>query len=77
MILLSVWILVIGGSIGINFVNSNNISDAMITTMQVFYKILVYFAWIFTFLFLLYFFYEVMMAFRFDKKRKNDELLGK
>ncbi|MBA7494367.1 hypothetical protein ES702_04942 [subsurface metagenome] len=77
LILLSVWVLIIGGSLGISFANSGGASDTTIATMQAFYKLTVYFGWVFTFLLLLYFFYEVMMAFRIDKERKEEEILGK
>jgi hypothetical protein len=76
-VLLSIWIAVIAGSLGINYANSIQATDAVVSSAQSFYFVLVYFAWIFTFLLVLYFIYEIFMSFRVEKERKSDELLGK
>jgi len=76
-VLLSVWVLVTAGGLGVSFANSIGASAATVATAQVFYKIVTVFAAFFTFLLLLYFIYEILMAFRIEKQKKKDDLIGK
>ena len=77
LILLSIWVTVLGGSVCIEFAEANTAPADVIHQFEILYMLLVYAAWIFTFLFVLYFVYEVLMAFRIDKQQKDAAILGK
>lgn len=75
--IICVWILVIAGSLGINFARSIQASNAVVGTMNAFYFLLVYFAWVFSFLITIYFIYEVISSFRMKKEDQENDILGR
>lgn len=77
LILLSVWLVVIGANTCIELAVANAAPADLENQFHIFYSVVVYVAWIFTFLFVLYFIYQIFMAFRIDKKQKSEDILGK
>lgn len=76
-LLLSIWLVVLLANLGVVYVNENALAEPIASMVSVVYYVVVYAAWIFTFVFVLYFIYQVFNAFRIEKTKHNDEMLGK
>lgn len=75
LIVLSVWSAVVGASLGVSFAVENYLGSAGLAGTQGLYDILIYFAWIFTFLLVIYYIYELLLFFRLKEKRRKDDIL--
>lgn len=77
LILLSLWLVVLAGNLCIEFAEENTAGADLTHQFEIIYWVLTYAAWIFTFMLVVYFIFEVVMAFRYDSAKRQEELLGK
>ena len=75
--MMSFWIMYIGGSLSVELARANTATASVLKTLQMLHNVLLYTAVISTILFMLYFLWEALKAYKIKNTEKYDSILGK